>query len=100
MVITDKIEYNGNENGSPWLIYKYPGEKFAAGASLIVKHGQQAVIFTEGNVCNSFHPGTYILNAEYLLENSNSTAPSSDIKTLFQAEIFFINVSSKLDMGW
>lgn len=45
MAIIDRIKYDGNSNGSQWLIYKCPSEQFVLGSQLIVNQGQEALFF-------------------------------------------------------
>lgn len=47
MAIIDRIKYDGNSNGSQWLIYKCPSEQFVLGSQLIVNQGQEA-LFLKG----------------------------------------------------
>ena len=48
MAIIDRIKYDGNSNGSQWLIYKCPSEQFVLGSQLIVNQGQEALFFKGG----------------------------------------------------
>ena len=85
------IEYDGNENGKLWLIYKYPSELFLSGTMLVVKQGQEALIFKSKKNCEVYQCGTHVIDIEY--------APDGGGK-FFSAEIYFVNITSKLDMNW
>ena len=45
--LIDRIKYDGSQNGSPWLVYKYPSEKFVLGSQLIVNQGQKHYFLKE-----------------------------------------------------
>lgn len=83
------ITFDGNENGEPWLIYKYPSEYFTTGVRLVVKNGQEALILKNKKDYEVYQSGTHMLN----MENMSASQ-------LFSAEIYFVNITSKLDMNW
>ena len=62
MAIIDRIKYDGNSNGSQWLIYKCPSEQFVLGSQLIVNQGQEALFFKGGEALDLFGPGTHTLS--------------------------------------
>lgn len=98
MAIIDRIKYDGNPNGSQWLIYKCPSEQFVLGSQLIVNQGQEALFFKGGEALDLFGPGTHTLSTGNLpILNKLVNLPFGG-KTPFTAEIYYINKTSNLDM--
>lgn len=100
MTVIDRIKYDGPSDRTPWLIYKYPGEQFVLGSQLIVNQGQEALFFKGGKALDLFRGGTHTLKTGNLpLLSRIVNTPFGD-KTPFSAEIYFINMTSRLDMAW
>lgn len=85
------IRYDGMQNGEPWLIYKYPVEQFSSGTRLVVKQGQEAIIFKSRKNCEVYQTGTHVLYMDHTLPG---------VGEVFSAEIYYVNITSKLDMNW
>ena len=100
MAIIDRIKYDGNQDGTPWLIYKCPSEEFVLGSQLIVNQGQEALFFKGGEALDLFGPGTHTLSTGNLpILNKLVNLPFGG-KTPFSAEVYYINKTSNLDMKW
>lgn len=100
MAIIDRIKYDGNPNGTQWLIYKCPSEQFVLGSQLIVNQGQEALFFKGGEALDLFGPGTHTLSTGNLpILNKLVNLPFGG-KTPFSAEVYFINKIANLDMKW
>lgn len=100
MAIIDRIKYDGNPNGAPWLIYKYPSENFVLGSQLIVGPGQEALFIKGGKALDLFGSGTHTLTTGNLpILNKLVNLPFGG-KTPFSAEVYFINKTVNLDMKW
>jgi membrane protease subunit (stomatin/prohibitin family) len=98
--LIDGIKYDGPQDGSPWLVYKYPSEKFVLGSQLIVNQGQEALFFKGGEALDLFGAGTHTLQTGNLpLLNKLVNLPFGG-DTPFTAEIYYINKTSKLNMNW
>jgi len=98
--LIDRIKYDGPQDGSPWLVYKYPSEKFVLGSQLIVNQGQEALFFKGGEALDLFGSGTHTLKTGNLpLLNKLVNLPFGG-DTPFTAEIYYINKTSKLNMNW
>lgn len=99
MAIIDRVKFDGLKSRD-WLIYKHPTEDLVYGTQLIVGEGQAAIFVKSGSVCDIFNSGTYTLDAINLpILKSLVNLPFGG-KTPFTAEIFFLNILSKLDMYW
>lgn len=100
MALIDRIKYDGYQNGSPWLIHKYPSEEFLLGSQLIVNQGQEALFFKGGKALDLFGAGTHTLQTGNLpLLNKLVKMPFGG-KAPFTAEIYYINKTSRLNMNW
>lgn len=98
--LIDRIKYDGPQDGTPWLVYKYPGEAFVLGSQLIVNQGQEALFFKGGKALDLFKAGTHTLcTANLPLLNKLANLPFGG-DSPFTAEIYYINKTSKLNMNW
>lgn len=100
MAIIDRIKFDGMQNGSDWLVYRYYGDSFVMGTQLIVGEGQVAVFIKGGQALDYFTAGTYTLSTSNIpLLQGIINLPFGG-KTPFTAEVYFINKTSKLDISW
>lgn len=100
MAIIDRIKYDGNSNGSQWLIHKCPSEQFVLGSQLIVNQGQEALFFKGGEALDLFGPGTHTLSTGNLPILDKLVNLPFGGKTPFSAEVYYINKTANLDMKW
>ncbi len=99
MAIIDRVKFDGLRTRD-WIVYKYPAEDLVYGTQLIVGEGQAAIFVKGGQVCDVFYSGTYTLDAKNLpILKSIVNLPFGG-RTPFSAEIFFLNITTKLDMYW
>ncbi len=99
MSIFSVVRFDGLKSRE-WLIYKYPAEDIVLGSQLIVQEGQVAIFVKNGTVCDVFYPGTYTLQTENLpILNGIVKLPFGG-QTPFSAEIYFVNVTTKLEIAW
>lgn len=100
MAIINRVKYDGPNDGSSWLVHKYPSEQFVLGSQLIVNQGQEALFFKGGEAFDLFSPGTHTLKTGNLpLLNKLVNLPFGG-ETPFSAEVYFANKTSRLDMNW
>lgn len=99
MAIIDRVKFDGLRSRD-WIVYKYPSEDLVYGTQLIVGEGQVAVFVKGGTICDVFNSGTYTLDAKNLpILKSIVNLPFGG-KTPLSAEIYFLNISTKLDIYW
>ena len=99
MASIDVVRFDGLKSRD-WLIYKYPSEELVLGTQLIVQEGQVALFVRGGMVADVFYPGTYTLATENLpILKSLINLPFGG-KTPFSAEVYFINITVRLDINW
>jgi len=99
MAVIDRIKFDGLKSRD-WLVYKYPSEGLVFGSQLIVGEGQAAIFVRSGRVCDVFTAGTYTLDTNNLpILQSVLNIPFGG-KTPFTAEIYYVNIATKLDILW
>lgn len=99
MAIIDRVKFDGLRSRD-WIVYKYPSEDLVYGTQLIVGEGQAAVFVKGGTICDVFNSGTYTLDAKNLpILKSIVNFPFGG-KTPLSAEIYFLNIATKLDIYW
>jgi len=97
MAIIDVVKCNGNDQEFAW---KFPSYDLRLGTQLVVKTAQTAYFVKGGKVLDGFEPGTYTLkNGNIPLLNKLINIPFGG-DSPFQAEVWFINLISKLDNRW
>ncbi len=99
MAILDVVRFDGLRSRD-WIIYKYPTDGIVWGSQVIVQEGQMAIFVKGGSVYDCFEPGTYTLDTKNLPLLTKLVNLPFGGKTPFSAEIYFINVTTKLDVYW
>ncbi|MDF2985372.1 MAG: hypothetical protein K0R50_882 [Eubacterium sp.] len=99
MAIIDRVKFDGLRTRD-WIVYKHPAEDLVYGTQLTVGEGQAAIFVKGGSICDIFNAGTYTLDAKNLpILKALVNLPFGG-RTPFSAEIFFLNIATKLDMYW
>ncbi len=99
MAIFDVVRFDGLR-AREWVIYKYPTDGVVWGSQLIVQEGQMALFIKGGQVYDCLDPGTYTLNSNNLPILARFVNIPFGGKTPFSAEIYFLNVTTKMDIYW
>jgi len=97
MALIDVITWDGGNNQVAW---KFPSTNLRLGSQMVVKPGQVAFFVYRGTVCDEIREGTITLKSANipLLTTLMSIPFGGD--SPFQAEVWFINMLSKLDTKW
>ena len=90
------IRYSGDKD---ILVWKYHYSFLEEGSILEVNETQEAVFMKNGEIYDIFTPGTYTLNSESL-PRLNHSFESMFKKKTFEANIWFINTTTNLDIKW
>lgn len=97
MAIIDVVKCPMQDNE---LCIKFPVEDLKMGSQLVVYPSQVAFFVKEGQICDLFNVGTYTLQTSNVpLLNKIINLPFGS-QSPFQAEVWFINLTSKLDLKW
>lgn len=99
MAIIDVVRFDGLKSRD-WLFYKYPSEDLVAGTQLIVQEGQAAIFVKDGQLADIFFAGTYTLQTDNLPILKTLINLPFGGRTPFSAEIYFVNIATKLDIHW
>lgn len=79
---------------------KFPSEDLRVGSQLVVYGSQVAIFVKGGQVYDTFTAGTYTLTTDNIpLLNKVVNIPFGG-NSPFQAEVWFVNLTSKLNMKW
>ncbi len=97
MAIIDIVKFEGNDQEFVW---KFPSENLRLGTQLVVKPAQVAFFVYRGQICDEVREGAITLVTPNipLLTTLISLPFGGD--SPFQAEVWFINLISKLDNKW
>jgi membrane protease subunit (stomatin/prohibitin family) len=97
MAIIDVVKYDGNDEEFVW---KFPSENLRLGTQLVVKQAQLAFFVKGGKVLDPFECGTHTLKtANIPILHKLINIPFGG-ETPFQAEVWYVNLISKLDNRW
>ena len=99
MAILNRIKFDGLSSRE-WLVYRYPNEKIVLGSTLIVGEGQAAVFVYQGKIADVFTAGAYVLSTGNLPILGKFVNMIYGGDTPFPAEIYYVNLATKLDMFW
>ena len=97
MALIDIIKWDGNDQEFVW---KYPSENLRRGSQLVVKPGQVAFFVSRGKICDEVREGTLTLETNNLPMLTSLLSLPFGGNTPFQAEVWFVNLISKLDNKW
>lgn len=97
MSLIDIVQFHGNDREFVW---KFPSENLRLGTQLVVKPAQTAFFVSRGQICDEVKAGTVTLRSGNipLLTTLLSLPFGGD--SPFQAEVWFVNLISKLDNKW
>ena len=97
MALIDIVQFHGNDREFVW---KFPSENLRLGTQLVVKPAQVAFFVYRGKICDEVKEGAITLATPNipLLTTLISLPFGGD--TPFQAEVWFVNLISKLDNKW
>ena len=97
MALIDIVKFEG---GDQEFVWKYPSENLRLGTQLVVKPGQMAFFVKGGVIFDEFREGTVTISSGNIpLLTKIINLPFGDT-TPFQAEVWFVNLISKLNTPW
>ena len=97
MALIDVVKYDANQDEFVW---KFPSNDLRIGTQLVVKTSQMAIFVKNGEILDVFSEGRYTLNTGNIpLLNKLINIPFGG-DSPFQAEVWFINLLSKLNNKW
>lgn len=97
MALIDIVKHNTVDGD---LCFKFDSDDLRMGTQLVVHPAQTAIFVKGGKICDIFEEGTYTLDSNNIpLLNRLINLPFGS-ESPFQAEVWFINRTSKLDLLW
>ena len=97
MNIADVISWEINTEE---LVHKFESDSLRLGSQLIVHPSQTAFFVKGGEICDEFTAGTYTIKTSNIpILDKIINLPFGN-ETPFQAEVWFVNQVSKLDLAW
>ena len=82
-----------------WRFPRYQNE-IKQGAQLIVREGQLAIFVYQGQLADTFGPGTYTLNTQNLPIMSTIQGWKYGFNSPFRSEVYFVNTRPVTDLRW
>jgi len=98
--LIDIVEWTGGE--ADVLVHKFEryNNEIKNGAKLVVREGQQAVFVNEGQIADTFPPGTYTLETSNLPILSTLQGWKYGFESPFKAEVYFVVTRQFTDRKW
>ena len=97
MALIDVVKYQAEENEYIW---KFPSSDLRIGTQVVVNPAQHAFFIKSGEILDEFTSGTHTVKTENIpLLNKIINLPFGG-KSPFQAEVWYVNLLSKLDNKW
>lgn len=97
MALIDVVKYEAEENEFVW---RFPSSDLNIGTQIIVNTAQHAFFIKGGKILDEFTSGTHTVKTENIpLLNKIINLPFGG-KSPFQAEVWYVNLFSKLDNKW
>ncbi len=97
MALLDVVEWN-NQPGE--VINRFKEGDIAMGSQLIVKEGQEAIFFKDGQALDAFGPGRHTLSSGNIPILEKLINLPFGGKTPFPAEVYFINKTEIPNVKW
>lgn len=98
--LIDIIEFLDNTQDT--IVYRFEryNNEIKNNAKLIVREGQIAVFVNEGEIADTFTPGTYTLNTQNLPILTTLKGWKYGFNSPFKAEVYFVSTKNFIDQKW
>ncbi len=98
--LIDIIEFLDNTQDT--IVYRFEryNNEIKNNAKLIVREGQMAVFVNEGQIADTFSPGTYTLNTQNLPILTTLKGWKYGFNSPFKAEVYFVSTKNFIDQKW
>ncbi|MDR0823857.1 MAG: SPFH domain-containing protein [Prevotella sp.] len=98
--LIDIIEFLDNTQDTIVHRFERYNNEIKNNAKLIVREGQTAVFVNEGQIADTFSPGTYTLNTQNLPILTTLKGWKYGFNSPFKAEVYFVNTKNFIDQKW
>lgn len=84
------------------IVWRFPrhDNEIKMGAQLVVRESQSAVFVNEGQIADTFGPGTHTLETQNLPLLSTLKGWKYGFESPFKAEVYFVNTRQFTDLKW
>lgn len=84
------------------IVWRFPrhDNEIKMGAQLVVRESQTAVFVNEGQIADSFGPGTHTLQTQNMPILSTLKGWKYGFESPFKAEVYFVNTRQFTDLKW
>ena len=98
--LIDIVEFLDNTQDT--IVYRFErhNNEIKNNAKLVVREGQMAVFVNEGQLADTFTPGTYTLNTQNLPILSTLKGWKYGFNSPFKAEVYFVSTKNFIDQKW
>lgn len=98
--LIDIVEFLDNTQDT--IVYRFErhNNEIKNNAKLVVREGQTAVFVNEGQIADTFTPGTYTLNTQNLPVLSTLKGWKYGFNSPFKAEVYFVSTKNFIDQKW
>lgn len=97
MALIDLVKWNSIPGVYVW---KFPSDELSTATQLIVAESQEAVLFKDGKLIQSFSAGRYTLDTKNFPILTELFRLPFGGQSPFKAEVWFINKAISLDIKW
>ena len=97
MALTDVIKYEGDNTTFVW---KHPKGEYNIGSQLIVHESQEAIFMYQGEILDTFGPGTHTLETASLPIVKNVMKLATGGRNQFHCDLFFVNKVEQMAIKW
>lgn len=95
--ILEVIKYEGADN---LLVWKHPAEDFSTHSKLIVREGQVAIFFNNGEIADVFEEGRHDLQTGNIpILRKLLELPYGGVSS-FHCQVYFVNLAEAMDIKW
>lgn len=98
--LIDIVEFLDNTQDT--IVYRFErhNNEIKNNAKLVVREGQMAVFVNEGEIADTFKPGTYTLNTQNLPILTTLKGWKYGFNSPFKAEVYFVSTKNFIDQKW
>jgi membrane protease subunit (stomatin/prohibitin family) len=98
--LIDIVEFLDNTQNTIVHRFERHNNEIKNNAKLVVREGQMAVFVNEGQIADTFSPGTYTLNTQNLPILSTLQGWKYGFNSPFKAEVYFMSTRNFIDQKW
>jgi membrane protease subunit (stomatin/prohibitin family) len=96
----DVIEWLDDSHDTIVYRFQRQGNEIKYGAKLIVRPGQVAIFVNEGQIADTFEPGTYVLETRNLPILTSLQHWDHGFHSPFKAEVYFVSTARFTNLKW